>query len=187
MNNEMSIGQLAKSAGVTTRTIRFYVAEGLLAKPEKKGTRQVYSSLHLTTLKLISAMKAMYLPLWRIGQELEGTTESDMLKLLEEIAASKGTYNNPFHPLPPILRSESGQYLLRETPAEYNSASPAPPVHADLPPPEYIMSTENWKRIQIRPGVELHFKAARDPNFVKWIEHIVVHARKTYGDPVFDI
>ena len=187
MNTEMSIGQLAKTAGVTTRTIRFYVAEGLLAKPEKKGTRQVYSSLHLTTLKLISAMKAMYLPLWRIGQELEGKTESDMERLIAEIEASKGTYNyRTLFPNPPmILRSESGEFAVRESQAEYNSDSPAPPVHADLPPPEYIMSTENWKRIQIRPGVELHFKAARDPNFVKWIEHIVVHARKTYGDPVF--
>lgn len=47
-----SISELAREFDVTTRTIRFYEDEGLLA-PERKGQQRIYSAKDRTLLKLI--------------------------------------------------------------------------------------------------------------------------------------
>lgn len=47
-----SISELAKEFGITTRTIRFYEDEGLLA-PQRDGQRRIYSARDRTLLKLI--------------------------------------------------------------------------------------------------------------------------------------
>lgn len=47
-----TIGELAREFGVTTRTIRFYEAEGLLS-PERRGTARVYSPADRVNLILV--------------------------------------------------------------------------------------------------------------------------------------
>jgi DNA-binding transcriptional MerR regulator len=46
------VGELADELGVTTRTLRFYEAEGLLT-PERLGTNRVYSQRDRARLRLI--------------------------------------------------------------------------------------------------------------------------------------
>jgi len=47
-----TVGELADEFGVTTRTLRFYETQGLLA-PERSGANRVYDSRDRTRLKLI--------------------------------------------------------------------------------------------------------------------------------------
>jgi DNA-binding transcriptional MerR regulator len=47
-----TVGELAEELGVTTRTLRFYEAEGLLA-PERSGANRVYSQRDHARLRLI--------------------------------------------------------------------------------------------------------------------------------------
>ena len=47
-----TVGELAEELGVTTRTLRFYEAEGLLA-PERIGSNRVYRARDRTRLRLI--------------------------------------------------------------------------------------------------------------------------------------
>ena len=47
-----SISDLAKEFALTTRAIRFYEDEGLIA-PERKGTSRIYGTRDRTRLKLI--------------------------------------------------------------------------------------------------------------------------------------
>ena len=50
----MRIGELAKSAGIPTSTIRFYEAKGLLPEPERKANGyRIYSEQTLQRLSLI--------------------------------------------------------------------------------------------------------------------------------------
>lgn len=69
MNRPMtySIGNLAEEFGVTTRTIRFYEEKGLL-KPQRQGTRRIYSPADRTRLRLILRGK-------RLGLSLEESAE----------------------------------------------------------------------------------------------------------------
>lgn len=52
MSQQYSISELAREFDVTTRTIRFYEDEGLLA-PERQGQNRIYSSRDRVLLKLI--------------------------------------------------------------------------------------------------------------------------------------
>lgn len=62
-----SISDLAEEFGVTTRTIRFYEEKGLL-KPQRQGTRRIYSAADRTRLRLILRGK-------RLGLSLEESAE----------------------------------------------------------------------------------------------------------------
>jgi DNA-binding transcriptional MerR regulator len=48
---------LAARAGVSERTVRFYVAEGLLPPPVGRGRGAHYEQAHLTRLRLIRALQ----------------------------------------------------------------------------------------------------------------------------------
>ncbi|MDP1809724.1 MAG: MerR family transcriptional regulator [Actinomycetota bacterium] len=63
----MTIDQLAKASGTTTRTIRFYAQEKLLPAPAKfNGRLALYNDEHLEKLKLIKNLKDKYVPLAHI-------------------------------------------------------------------------------------------------------------------------
>jgi MerR family transcriptional regulator, copper efflux regulator len=60
----MRIGDLARAAGVSVSTVRFYEAQGLLPKPETResGYRE-YGDRDLQRLRLIVASKRQRFPL----------------------------------------------------------------------------------------------------------------------------
>ena len=51
-NQTYSISDLARELDITTRTIRFYEEQGMLA-PERRGLERIYSARDKVTLKLI--------------------------------------------------------------------------------------------------------------------------------------
>jgi DNA-binding transcriptional MerR regulator len=71
----IGIAELARRAGVTPRTIRYYVAEGLLPAPGGRGQRRAYGAEHLDRLATIQALKAAYLPLHEIRRRLDAGSD----------------------------------------------------------------------------------------------------------------
>jgi MerR family transcriptional regulator, repressor of the yfmOP operon len=73
MSNQESklvqIGELAKSLGITTRTIRYYEEIGLLGKNERLGgSTRTYSKDDILRLKFILKLKTMGISLKEIEQ-----------------------------------------------------------------------------------------------------------------------
>ena len=62
-----AIGQLARELGVTTRTIRFYEDEGLIA-PARRGGQRVYGPRERTRLKLVLRGRRLGFPLSEIAE-----------------------------------------------------------------------------------------------------------------------
>lgn len=61
---EMRIDELARRAGVPTRTIRYYTQQGLLPSPKLRGRVGFYDDGHLDRLRLIKELQEKrYLPL----------------------------------------------------------------------------------------------------------------------------
>ena len=81
---DFSISELSEAASVTTRTIRYYVAEGLLASPEKGGRGATYNGEHLARLQLIRRLKEEYLPLQEIATLMRGLDRKAVMDLLEQ-------------------------------------------------------------------------------------------------------
>jgi DNA-binding transcriptional MerR regulator len=78
----MTIQELADRAEVTTRTIRYYVEQGVLPPPER-GRPAEYTEEHVARLALIKRLKAQYLPL----EEIRDTLQRLSLPEVEALAA----------------------------------------------------------------------------------------------------
>ena len=90
-----SVGELADELGVTTRTLRFYEAEGLIA-PARSGSSRVYDHRDRTRLRLILRGKRFGMSLSEIREIVDmydGAASSErkqleiLLDRLGEIAA----------------------------------------------------------------------------------------------------
>lgn len=78
------LDELAKAAGTSARTVRYYVQRGLLPPPVFKGKDSAYGRDHLVRLQAIKKLQGDYLPLDAIAAELEGKATED----IEAIAKS---------------------------------------------------------------------------------------------------
>lgn len=113
-----TIGELAQTADVTTRTIRYYVSEGLLPSPEGGGRAATYGDEHLARLKLIRILKEEFLPLHEIRALLGELDYPAVVELLEE----KRRQGQPPSPQPGSAKAYLQTLLnppssARETPA----------------------------------------------------------------------
>ena len=63
VDDPLLISDLAERAGVSVRTIRFYISEGLLPPPQAHGRYSVYDEEYLTRIELIKLLKNAFLPL----------------------------------------------------------------------------------------------------------------------------
>lgn len=79
----ITLSELTEAAGVTVRTVRYYIAEGLLPPPEGAGPGSAYTQGHLDRLRLIQQLKEAYLPLKEIRRRLSGRGDDDVRRLLE--------------------------------------------------------------------------------------------------------
>lgn len=68
----MRIGELAKEAGVTPRTIRYYESLGLLGPSEREGKGfRYYTEVELARLRKIDALKTLGLTLEEISSIID--------------------------------------------------------------------------------------------------------------------
>jgi Hg(II)-responsive transcriptional regulator len=76
--DHMSVGELAKSAGVHTETIRYYEREGLMPEPDRtSGGHRMFANSDLTRLHFIQRAKACGFTLREV-KELLYLRESDL-------------------------------------------------------------------------------------------------------------
>ena len=68
--NGLKLAELAKQAGVSPRTVRLYIARGLLPGPLRRGKGALYGQEHLQRLAKIRDLQAEGLTLRDIGLQL---------------------------------------------------------------------------------------------------------------------
>lgn len=90
---EYEVAEIAREAGVSVDTIRYYQTSGLLPHPERRGRKAVYSDEHLERLRIIRQMAARGLSLRVIAMLLERDRDAAgdraLRAALEEEAASE--------------------------------------------------------------------------------------------------
>ena len=147
--------QLEQQRGTVTsvpdeRTIRYYLAEGLIQTPEEKqGTASVFGYVHLLQLLTVKKLQAEHLPIRKIRELVAGKSEQE----LETLLGVRG---------PSGKKTEAKQYLESLlAPA----LAPAPPrmETAAAPPPQQLDTSQSWQRVEIEPGLELHVRSDYSP------------------------
>ena len=134
----MRIGEFAAAAGVSARTVRYYIVEGLLPPPEGAGLGAMYTQAHLDRLRLILRLKDTYLPLKEIRRQLTGLDDAGVRSRLAELEGAGAPVQSRAASVPARSRrtdraprdvAEAGsaaEYLQRLSGAEdVASASPA--------------------------------------------------------------
>ncbi|MCC6705709.1 MAG: MerR family transcriptional regulator [Thermomicrobiales bacterium] len=171
MNDERySLQELSDAAGVSPRTVRYYIAEGLLPPPEPAGHKTSYSGDHLNRLRLIGLLKEAYLPLKEIRTRLAGIGNEDLASALAEAERARVPGDDEMEtsadrpaanvyrtrvpasspaPYEPVrLREDALAYIDRVLDKQRPVRSiPRPPVHA--PRQDAV-----WRRLPIGAGGE---------------------------------
>jgi DNA-binding transcriptional MerR regulator len=84
VTNSYKLDELAAEAGVSPRTVRYYVQRGLLPAPEFKGKDTAYGKEHLLRLLAVKQMQAAHMPLDEIQVRLAGATAGEIEKIAHE-------------------------------------------------------------------------------------------------------
>jgi DNA-binding transcriptional MerR regulator len=242
-----TISQLAKRAGVTPRTIRYYTAEGLLPRPDTRGQYAQYGPEHLLRLQLIARLKDAYLPLGEIKTQIEHLDIDQIRELLEDDraapepapttnaadylsqvlarqqlpmagyqpaaahdlpysaparpafavqqrvgedepapppAAAAATYGFAAPAMPPMPEPAQQPGLLRKLIPQRRARAEAEPASAALrsaAPESGVLPQENWQRIPLAPGVELHVRQPIAATFQERVEALIALARNIFG------
>jgi DNA-binding transcriptional MerR regulator len=194
------IHELAKMAGTTVRTIRYYTDEGLLTQPDYEGKYAYYSSLHLKRLELIHLLKDAYLPLREIRQiMLSIKDDEDLEQMIEHYLSNQKKGRVPISTqadidkssdaLEYIKRLKDKQEMYRET-GDMNVYQSPPPMmkkeslnNFNYPPKALSAQTEpdTWQRIPIIPGVELFLRQPAGSDINSRVQQLIIFAKKLFN------
>ncbi|HYP01766.1 MAG TPA: MerR family transcriptional regulator [Pyrinomonadaceae bacterium] len=141
------------------RTLRYYLAEGLLSPAsEKQGTASVFGYLHLLQLLVVKKLQSEHLPIRKIKELVDGRSERELERLLG-LDAKAGAKTEAHSYLEKLLtRSTSPAAAAART---RNSTAPQMTKAAPNLPTERPSAASNqatWERVEIEPGLELHVR-----------------------------
>jgi DNA-binding transcriptional MerR regulator len=181
-----SISELADLAGVTPRTVRYYLAQGLLPSAGQSGPGTRYSASHLARLRVIRGLQAEHLPLAEIRRRLDGLDDDQVVALAEQDV-----------PGPPpdsaldYIRSVLHEARAPHTGSLMRASVPAPGPAPAIPAPtsaerlgESLHSAakpgerSQWERIVLATDVELHIRRPLSRTQNKRVDRLVTIARE---------
>jgi DNA-binding transcriptional MerR regulator len=182
-DNGYAIADLASLAGVTPRTIRYYVSVGLIPPPDQAGRAARYDEDHLRRIRLIRRLQDRHLPLAEIRSRLASLSEE------EAAAALSAPDTQPVGSALEYIRSlsaRSGPLALPPPAPPGDPATPAPvrPLphpSAAMPPATRPVAT-TWERIPLTPDVELHVRRPLGRTANRRVERLITIAREILED-----
>jgi DNA-binding transcriptional MerR regulator len=145
------------------RTLRYYLAEGLLSPAsDKQGTASVFGYVHLLQLLVVKKLQSEHLPIRKIKELVGGRTERELERLLGLDAGKTGAKNEAHSYLEKLLTrstspaasSSAPQHQKLAGPAGMNTAAPNLSAQRRSAP----SGPATWERVEIEPGLELHVR-----------------------------
>lgn len=157
MKDRLSLQELAGAAGVTPRTVRYYISEGLLSSPDR-GPRAGYDPDQLARLRLIRQLQRNHLPLAEIRRQLNDLSDAEVHEVLtaprdaherqSALAYIRSVLEEP---------ARTGFDAPQTTPdglAARRGGVPMAPARAASVQPD----RSHWDRVSLSPDVELHIR-----------------------------
>jgi DNA-binding transcriptional MerR regulator len=208
-SERFDLGELSAAAGVTPRTVRYYVQQGLLPAPATRGPGTRYDGAYLDRLLLIRRLQRQHLPLAEIRKRIESLDDSSVhdalanssepsdssaLQYVREVLgrqsderdADSGVRANPAHshttPSAPPPAEAPSQSMFG---AVFSRVRAAPPprqvaVPSTVQPSRSTRST--WERIPLAPDVELHVRRPLSREQNRQVERLLEAARDLFAE-----
>jgi DNA-binding transcriptional MerR regulator len=192
MDEQLAISELARRAGVSIRTIRYYIGEGLLPPPQSNGRYAQYPQEFLIRLELIRKLRDAFLPLKEIRILITDLDESQIQVLL---AGGMVTEKKNIADAPPTYNSDTGNpqaveyinQILKTHLSPPDAVQPIPTISDRIALKQAVFSLqalkpsigreERWLRIEIAPGVELSLRHPLKPDIEQNLERLIAQVR----------
>jgi DNA-binding transcriptional MerR regulator len=197
MDDTLTLDELCAVGGVTVRTVRYYIAEGLLPAPVGHGTNARYTQEHVDRLAVIAMMKEQFLPLREIRRALDRMTtdqiadtadvirqppEEDLGDEPAEAIAGEIVHSTYAMPAPQVaLREESNaSEYISDVLSRSQRREIRAPGHQPLRLPAPEPGAASWKRVVITDEAELlieedvyHRRREQIDSLVAWAKRIL--------------
>jgi DNA-binding transcriptional MerR regulator len=181
-----TLTELADIASIPVRTLRYYLAQGLLPAPVRQGRHTRYPGTTLRRLRLIKRLRAANQPLADIRDRLETMSDDDVAAALaprgmaEQMALRAGTaFPSVIVVAPPVAAEAAWPAFARmaaEHPATMERSAPERPAG----------SRSQWERIFLEPGVELHVQRPLSRLAARRVDRLVAVARELLENDLED-
>jgi DNA-binding transcriptional MerR regulator len=180
-----TIADLARLADVTPRTVRYYVAQGLLRPPGHAGPGARYPESALSRLRLIRELQRSHLPLAEIRTRLAGLTDAEVDGLVVPPSPAPSEtaidYIRGLIGQRPVGQYPVGAARLAQPPAAAAIAAPAEAIAAGSgtsPGSAPGAERSQWDRISLTPDVELHIRRPLGRLEQRRVERLITIARQ---------
>lgn len=145
-SSRYKLDELAERAGVSARTVRYYVQRGLLPAPEFRGPDTAYGEEHLLRLRAIRALQARHLPL----DAIEAALASRSLDELARVA--RGEAPEGVDVTPPVSRPAAPEAAPAVERVTRHRLAPGLELHvSDRAAPEVRALADSLLREAARP------------------------------------
>lgn len=182
----LSIEELAQRVGVSARTVRFYIAEGLLTGPGSRGKAAAYGDEHLLRLRLIRRLTDRRVPLSDVRDLLARLSTEEARELLaqedQQTTELRQAARSP-SPQEYVARLLGQARAAQQSPpqpgvpplAAYAPASPATGRLRESRKPASTPAQQAaaWHRYELAPGLELHVSVAAADRYRDLIERLL--------------
>lgn len=200
MTEVLTIEDLEQHSGLSVRTLHYYMQEGLLPGPDKRGKYASYAQEHLDRLDLILILKEMHLPLKEIRILLDSLTPAEIqhyrddqenlltkLKSTKPAEDTKPSAADRSSALEYIKGLEEAHGMIREI---RNSQTYYSNEEQDAGQPLFLNNRvtpitphpqeERWRRVVLADGIELHTRETRDKETLYKIKRLLSFAQSLF-------
>ena len=169
---DMSISELAERVGVSQRTIRYYIEEGLLPAPIGVGGRQqTFSHEHEIRLRAAKRLRDLGFTVSGARAVLARTPVKELETRLEELSQLQ-----PGEPIGAVWDLWAAPPSPRVAETSVSFGAPRERwAHAREREKE---AESSWRRVALAPGVELHYQPSANEQRDRAIGAIAQDAMK---------
>ena len=205
MVQDLTIEDLAQQSGLSLRTLRYYIQEGLLPGPDTAGKYASYSQQHLDHLAMITRLKNLHLPLKEIRHLLSNMSSEDMRRILDYQDVIHFNIRDEFGSINPDPALSGGktsalEYIrnLEQRQSGFRSVAGSPSIPAA--PQTYQAQSENyqvkesariyqpnkeqWTKVVLGDGIELNIREEIARKFRGEIDELIKKAADLFSGKV---
>jgi len=190
---ELTLEDLAQISGLPIRTLRYYIQEGLLPGPDTRGKYASYSQEHVDTLKLITHLKDLHMPLKDIQHLMETMNAEGIRQMIDLQEKQKGLLlQDANQSIQNIVKEPNSALEYIQNLTELHESVQNMTTNRQSPRRSTLnqqtrqgssasrMKHETWQKVILTDGVELQLRAQLDAETQQKIDDLIQYAQNLF-------
>ena len=175
---DLSIKDVCAKAGVTPRTIHFYIQQGVLPPPDGGGRGARYTEAHLGRLQLIRRLQKEHLPLNEIRRQLDTLSDDQVLRALMGGSPSPKARSSALDYIQSVKSRAGARPFARPSRPTLDAVASVTPDAAAPSPTRH----SQWERIVLNEDLELHIRRPLSRERNRFVDKLLAFANQMTKD-----